>query len=113
MRHEARMAASGKRMAAREKYVEAVEKRLDKRMDGIAKLLKTGMHMLANDRAESKRNNAEIRQSIEALVEAQMRSEARMDRLAAAQEDTHRTLKAFIESMRKGGNGRPKGRNGH
>jgi hypothetical protein len=93
------------RMSAADKRVEAVEKRLDKRMDAIAKLIQQGMRMLVTHKAETNRK-------INALVDAQMRGEARMERLdekmeelAAAQKDTQKTLKAFIASLQKGRNG--------
>ena len=93
------------RMSANDKRVEAVEKRLDKRMDAIAKLIQQGMRMLVTHKAETDRK-------INALVDAQMRGEARterldarMEELAAAQKDTQKTLKAFIASLQKGRNG--------
>jgi chromosome segregation ATPase len=93
------------RQAKAEARVDAVEKRLDKRMDAIAKLLQQGMRMLVTHKAETDRK-------INALVDAQMRSEARLERLdtkmeelAEAQKDTQKTLKAFIASLQKGRNG--------
>lgn len=86
------------RMSANERRVDAVEKRLDKRMDAIAKLIQQGMRMLVNNKADADRR-------INALVEAQMRTEAKMEEMAAAQKDTQKTLNAFIESLQKGRNG--------
>ena len=86
------------RMSANEKRVDAVEKRLDKRMDAIAKLIQVGMRMMVN-------NKAEMDRKINSLVEAQMRSEAGMEEMRAAQKDTQKTLKTFIESLQKGRNG--------
>lgn len=93
------------RMSANEKRVDAVEKRLDKRMDTIAKLIQQGMRMLVTHKAETDRH-------IDGLVEAQMRTDAKMAELAeaqrglaAAQEDTQKSLKAFIDSLQKGRNG--------
>jgi hypothetical protein len=109
-RYEARQAQADARYVARQAQndarLSATEKSLDKRMDGIAKLLKVGMRMLVANRAEFDRK-------FNALVEAQMRTEDKMEELAAAQKDTQQTLKAFIDSLRKGSNGRQKGPNGH
>jgi hypothetical protein len=86
------------RMSAADKRVDAVEKRLDKRMDAIAKLIQQGMRMLVTHKAETDRK-------INALVDAQMRTDVRMEELAIAQKDTQKTLKAFIASLQKGRNG--------
>jgi hypothetical protein len=50
-------------------------------------------------------HKAETDRKINALVDAQMRTEAKMEELAVAQKDTQKTLKAFIGSLRKGRNG--------
>ena len=104
-RAEVRQAKADERQTRAETRVDAVEKRLDKRMDAIAKLIQQGMRMLVTQKAETDRK-------INALVDAQMRSDARserldarMEELAVAQKDTQRTLKSFIESLRKGRNG--------
>jgi hypothetical protein len=93
------------RTSANDKRVDAVEKRLDKRMDAIARLIQQGMRMLVTHKAGTDRK-------INALVDAQMRGEARMGRLdekmeelTVAQKDTQKTLKAFIASLQKGRNG--------
>ena len=100
-----RLAKADERQAKAETRLSATEKRLDKRMDAIAKLIQQGMRMLVTQKAETDRK-------INALVDAQMRGEARMERLdekmedlAVAQKDTQKTLKAFIESLHKGRNG--------
>jgi hypothetical protein len=93
-----RQAKANERQAKAETRVDAVEKRLDKRMDAIAKLIQQGMRLLVTQKAETDRK-------INALVDAQMRTEARMEELAAAQKDTQKTLKAFIGSLQKGRNG--------
>jgi chromosome segregation ATPase len=100
-----RLAKADERQAKAETRLSATEKRLDKRMDAIAKLIQQGMRMLVTQKAEFDRK-------INALVDAQMRGEARMERLdermeelAAAQKDTQKTLKAFIASLQKGRNG--------
>ena len=51
-------------------------------------------------------NKAEFDRKMNALIDSQTRAEARMDRL-------DESLKAFIDSMRNGANGKPKRRNGH
>lgn len=74
--------------AKAEAPVNATEKRLDRRLDAITKLLQQGMRMLVR----TDTNLAE-------LAEAQKR-------LAEAQKATDRSLKAFIDSLRNSGNGR-------
>jgi hypothetical protein len=61
--------------------VDAMEKRLDKRMDAITKLLQQGMRML-------------------------IKTDTKLAELAAAQKATDRSLKALIDSLRHGRNGR-------
>jgi len=104
-RAEIRQAQADKRQAKAETRVDAVEKRLDKRMDAIAKLIQQGMRMLVTQKADTDRR-------INALVDAHMRTEAKMEdlaiaqkELAVAQKDTQKTLKAFIGSLQKGRNG--------
>ena len=60
------------------------EKKLDRRMDAITKLIQQGMKTLS-------------------------RTQGHLDELAQAQKETERTLKAFIASSRNG----KSGRNGH
>lgn len=71
-------------MEKHEAYVKAMDRRLDKRMDAITKLVHQGTRM---------------------LVEVQT---AQKD-LAAEHRETQRELRAFIKSMRNGRNGH----NGH
>ena len=73
VRHEARL--------------DAMEKRLDRRIDGITKLVHQGMRMLVR-----------IETNVEHLSKAQKE-------LAAAQKATDRTLRAFINSLHNGRNG--------
>lgn len=76
------------RQAKAEAYVTAMEKRLDRRMNAITKLLQQGMRMLVK---------TDIK--LGELAEAQKE-------LAEAQKSTDRSLKAFINSLRNGRNGR-------
>jgi len=78
---EARSEKADARMEKADARVAAMEKRLDRRMDAITKLLQQGMRMLA-------------------------KTEATLAELAEAQKETDRSLKAFINSMRHGRNGR-------
>ena len=82
--------------------VAAMEKRLDRRMDAITKLLQQGMRILVKNQTEI----AEIRKAqrctdnkLAELAEAQKE-------LAQAQKETQRALRAFIASLRNGRNGR-------
>ena len=67
---------------------DAMEKRLDKGMHGIVKILGQGMRMLAKTETR-----------LAELAAAQKE-------LAASQKETDRSLKALINSMRNGRNGR-------
>ena len=83
--------------------------KMDKRIDGITKILQQGMRMLVKtdtrlaDLAQSqKRTDARVAELAEAHKElAQAHTE-----LAQAHKDTERSLKAFIDGMRHGRNGR-------
>src|SRR5438552_15240088 len=86
-RSETRIEKSELRIEKSELRAAAMEKRLDKRMDSITKLLQQGMRMLVKS------------------AEAQKRTDLRLAELAAAQRATDRSLKAFIDSMRHGRNG--------
>jgi len=78
---------------------------IDQRMDGITKLIQQGMRLLLDNKTETDRK-------INALIDAQLRTDAKVDQLADAQKElaeaqkaTQQTLKAFIDSLRQGGNG--------
>ncbi|MBZ5725808.1 MAG: hypothetical protein LAP87_12515 [Acidobacteriia bacterium] len=96
---EARAAAMDARTAATDARIAASEARFNKRMDGINKLIKHGMRMIETSRAEWDRK-------FNALVDAQMRTEEQLRQLAAAQKVTDKKFQAFLDSMRKGRNGR-------
>jgi len=74
---------------------EAMEKRFDRRFDAITKLLQQGMRMLV--KTDTK---------IAEVAEAQKRTDIKLAELAEAQKATDRSLKAFIDSLRHGRNGR-------
>jgi hypothetical protein len=74
--------------ARSEARVDALEKRLDRRMDAITKLLHQGMRMIV-----------QIDTKLAELAKSQKE-------LAAAQKATDRSLKALIDSLRIGRNGR-------
>ena len=73
----------------------AMEKRLDKRMDAITKLLQQGMRILAQTQTD-----------LRELAKAQKRSEIKLAELSEAQKATDRSLKALLNSLRSGRNGR-------
>ena len=75
--------------------VVAMEKRLDRRMDAITKLLQQGMRILVKNQTEI----AEIRKG-------QRRTDNKLAELAEAQKETQRTLRASIASLRNGRNER-------
>ena len=68
------------RMEKSEMRTNAMEKRMDKRMDAIATLLQQGMRIL-------------------------VRTEAKLEELATAQKATDRDLRALIKNLRTGRNG--------
>ena len=76
-----RIEKAERRMEKAELRADVMEKRMDKRMDAIGKLLQQGMRML-------------------------VKTDTRLAELAAAQKATDRSLKAFIDSLRSGRNGR-------
>ena len=76
-RAEERAKRADARMDRAEARANAMEKRLDKRMNAIVKLVQQGMRM-------------------------QVRNEAALAELAAAQKETQRGLRTFIRSLRNG-----------
>jgi len=100
---EARMDAMDARYAARmdamDARSEAMDARLKKRIDATTKLIQAGMKMLVKYKADTDRN-------INALIESQFRLDEEMAALAASQRITDRKFQAFMDSLRKGGNGR-------
>ena len=88
------------------------ERRMDKtdmRLDGISKLLQQGMRMLVKtDTALAELAQAQKRTDAKfaELAQAQKRTNAKFAELAQAQKATERSLKAFIDSLRHGRNGR-------
>jgi len=78
---ESRMQRAESRMEKIEARSAAMEERFDRRLNGITKILKQGMRMLA-------------------------RTETKLAELAESQKETDRELKAFIKSLRNGRNGR-------
>ena len=99
-----------------ETRVNAMEKRFDRRLDAITKLLQQGMRMLARTdsrladlAAAQKRADKQIAALAEAqreLAESQTELARSQRELAEAQKATDRSLRAFIDSLRNGRNGR-------
>jgi hypothetical protein len=91
-----------------EARVDALEKRLDRRMDAITKLLHEGIRMLVkmdtrlNELAKSQ---AKLAKSQVELARSQVDLAKSQAELAAAQKATDRTLRAFINNLRNGRNG--------
>ena len=90
------------RMEKSDARVAAMEKRLDKRMDAIARLLQQGVRSLVKIHAE-----------VGGIAKAQKRSDAKFAELAQAQRElaeaqkaTDRSLKNLIDHLRTGRNGR-------
>jgi hypothetical protein len=68
--------AAEARAAAAEARTAAMERRLDRRMDGIVKLIKTGMRMMVEIQESHKELAAEMKE----LAAAQKRTDQRFDR---------------------------------
>jgi hypothetical protein len=81
-------AAADARMDRAEARMDRSDERFEKRMRGFEKLVRIGM-------AELRRFEKETDRKIDALVDAQQRTEA--------------SLKALLDSLRKGGNGHQRG----
>ena len=69
--------------------------RLERRLDATLKVVQTGMKMLVKleegmvqSREETRQFRDETRRAIDALIAAQLRSDARVDRLVAAMRRT-------------------------
>ena len=93
----ARQEAAAVGAAAAEARAAAMERRLDRRMDGIVKLIKTGMRMIV-----------EIQESHKELAAAQKRTEESLAELAAAQKRTDQRFDRWLDSLNKGVNGHKK-----
>ena len=91
-----------KSQANAERRMEQADRRMDKfdkRLDGISKLIKQGMRILAETADAQKRTDRR-------LAEYQKRTDIALAELAQAQKETQQSLKAFINSLRHGRNGR-------
>ncbi len=86
-RIEAILDGVAKKQAAAEARMERSDARFEKRMRGFENLARIGMKEIAKLR----QLNHEGDQKLNALIDAQQRTEA--------------SLRAFLDSMRKGGNG--------
>ena len=89
--------------------IDAMERRFDRRINGITKLLQPGMRMLVKTDtklAELAEGQKRTDRNLEQLVKGQKRTDRKLEELADAQKATDRSLKAFIDSLRDGGNGR-------
>ncbi|HKW99751.1 MAG TPA: hypothetical protein VJN43_18565 [Bryobacteraceae bacterium] len=85
--YERRMQDYERRMQDHERRMSASDARFEKRMHGFQKLVRIGMREIAVIR----RLQTETDEKLNALIDAQQRTDA--------------TLRAFLDSMRKGGNG--------
>jgi len=90
------------RMQKTELRLDSMEKRFDKRLNGIAGILQQGMRMLV--RTETRL--AELPASQKELAASQKELAASQKELVASQKETDRKLKALINSLRHNGNGR-------
>ena len=90
-------------------FILKAQARSEVRVEGIAKVLQQGMRMLVKtDKALTELAQAQKRTEsrVAELAQAQKELTQAQKELAQAQRSTERTLKAFIDSMRHGRNGR-------
>ena len=87
-KHEARFQKHEARMDKHEVRMDKLEARFDKRMKGFEKLVEIGMKEMAQ------------------LRRAQRQTDEKINALIDAQQQTEISLRQFLNSMRKGGNGR-------
>ena len=83
--------------------------RLATRMDGITKIVRTGMKMLVRLGEDQRKMREDLRTlatSHKELAASHKELAASHRELVAAQKRTERTIQAFIASLHKGGNGR-------
>lgn len=85
--YERRMQDHERRMQDHERRMSASDARFEKRMHGFEKLVRIGMRELGYLRRIQKESD----EKLNALIDAQQRTDA--------------SLRAFLDSMRKGGNG--------
>lgn len=71
-------------------------------MAAIRKLIRAGMKMVVKNEELAKENQQRIKE----LAEAHKLTQAELRELAAAQKVTEAKLQSFIDSLRRGGNGR-------
>ncbi len=100
----ARQEEAAVRAAAAEARATAMERRLDRRMDGIVKLIKTGMRMIVEIQESHKELAAEMKELAGEVKEFA----AGMKELAAVQKRTEQRFDRWLESMNKGPNGHKK-----
>jgi hypothetical protein len=86
--------------------LEARVDRLERRLDATLKMVHAGMKMLVKMQEETRRERKENREfkidtqhKINALIEAQMRSEESITELTAAQKRTDSKLDRLIDSL--------------
>ena len=104
--------ALSQRQLKAEARADAMEKRLDRRMDAITKLVQQGMRMLVGWGEAQKETDRRLKDLAQAQKETDRRlkrfadaTERSLKELAEAQKATDRTLRAFINSLRDGRNG--------
>jgi hypothetical protein len=69
---------------------------LDRRMDGVTKLLQQGMRLLVSSKKETD-------QKINALIDSQLRTDVALKELAEAQKVTEKKMQAFLNRQSRNG----------
>jgi hypothetical protein len=106
LKSQARAEARMERAEARVERAEARMEKVDRRIDAISKLVQQGMRMLVrNETRMDELIQAQKRTDV-ALAGLARRMDAGFAELTQTQKATEKSLKAFIDSLRHGRNGR-------
>ncbi len=95
LRQQAKAEIRGEKADARAEKADARAEKADAQIAALRKIVQAGMRMLG-------RHDEALRK----LEKAQLETKQELRELAAAQKETQAELKAFIRSLRRGGNGR-------
>ena len=106
LKSQARAEIRMEKAEARMEKAEARMEKMDGRLDGIAKLIRQGMRMLVKTDARLAELTQAQKRTEVALAELAQHTDSGFAELRQAQKATEKSLKAFIDSLRHGRNGR-------
>jgi hypothetical protein len=78
---------------------------IDVRLDSITKLIRQGMRLLVKFQGEATAFQTETTSKFNALVDVQLRTDAKLEELAEAQKVTELKLQLLFDTLRKNRNG--------